>query len=82
MLNLKLEIGKLSGSMLELTLSLLPASESVIPVIGQTVGDDPSPDTGMQMTFPTMSSSAKAASPPVPHALVPEGHANKPLDPA
>ena len=81
MLNLNFDIGKLSGSMLDFTYSLLPEYESVMPVIGHAVSslsEDPEPesdDTGIQITLPTKISSAKAASPPLPQALVPDGHA-------
>ena len=50
-------------------------------VIGHAVSslvEDPEPEsdeTGMQITLPTLFSSARAASPPLPQALVPDGHA-------
>ena len=73
MLNLKLDIGRLPGSMLE-SISNLPSEElksSDMAVIGQFVWL-PSESTGMHITLPTLSSFAKANSPSVPpQGLVP-----------
>ena len=81
MLNLKLDMGKLSGSMLDCTFSKFPLYDRVILVMGHLgsseVSVDPDSDeelTGRQITLPILSllsSSVSAASPPLPHALVP-----------